>query len=363
MLYWIYSAYFAHIDKFSLFKYITFRALLAFIISLLIVIFVGKPFIKFLRRGNVGEGIREDGPATHFSKKGTPTMGGVLIIGSVVITNILTGNFFNKFEIMLLIITVLFGLIGFLDDYLKLAKKNKDGLAGKKKLLGQFSIAALVMIFVYLMPTVQGKVNFSLVDPFMKNHYFYLGAVVYFIVALFIIVGTSNAVNLTDGLDGLCIGPVIFVVSTLAIISYLTGNVNLSSYLYLNYIPQSGEILVFLCSVLGASLGFLWYNFFPAQIFMGDVGSLSLGGMIGCVSIFLKQELLLPIIGFIFLLEAISVILQVWSFKTTGKRIFKMAPIHHHFEKLGLPETKVTMRFWIVTVLLCALALIILKIR
>lgn len=368
MLYFLYEYFYSpeNIFRFTrLFKSLTIRAMVAFIVSFLIVIFIGRPFIKYLRKKKVGEEIRDLGPQTHYSKKGTPTMGGVLIVTSILTTTVLFGNLTNKFILLLMLITVLFAAIGFTDDYMKWSEKNKKGLSAKRKIIGQVIVGFIVWYFVYKFGLVENSriVDFSLVNPFLKNSYLYLGAFIYMIFVIFMLTGTSNAVNITDGLDGLVIVPVIIVSIVMCIITYFAGHIGFSNYLNMYHVKDSGEILVFLSAVIGSGIGFLWYNFFPAQIFMGDTGSLTLGGIVGVVAVILKQELLLPIIGFVFVVEAISVMIQVGSFKMRQKRVFRMAPIHHHFELQGLPETKVTMRFWIVAVMFAIIGLIILKIR
>jgi phospho-N-acetylmuramoyl-pentapeptide-transferase len=335
-------------------------------LAFVIVLILGQPFINFLKKKKYTEEIRELGPESHFSKKGTPTMGGVLIVSSIILTTLIAGNLTNKFILMLLLITLLFSGIGFTDDLLKWCEKNKKGLSGKKKILGQIIIAILTWAFLMKFPLHSngvGNITFSIINPLLKDSYLYIGVGLYLVFMIILLTATSNAVNITDGLDGLVIGPVMIVSFILGIIAYLTGRVEDSAYLNLYYIEGASEIVVFLASLIGAGLGFLWYNFYPAQIFMGDTGSLTLGGILGVVSIFLKQELLLPIIGLVFVIEAGSVILQVGSYKTRKKRIFKMAPIHHHFEIEGLPETKVTMRFWIISLLCGIIGLIILKLR
>ena len=366
MLYYIFTKLYQDGTIFSVlrvFNSITIRAMLAFILAFLIVLITGKPFINYLRSKKIEEGIRDVGPESHFAKKGTPTMGGVLIVMSLIVTNLITGNLTNKFEILLIIITILFSIIGFVDDFVKWRGKNKDGISGKAKLLGQTMIAVIIFFFVKQFNRIDGELLYSLANPFVKDSYIYMGAILYFIFIVIVITGTSNAVNLTDGLDGLVTGPVMIAAFVFGVISYFTGHVVLRDYLNLYDIAGSSEMFVFISSVVGACLGFLWYNTYPAQIFMGDTGSLTLGGVIGTVAILLKQELLLPIVGLVFVVEATSVILQVGSYRFRKKRIFKMAPIHHHFELLGIPETKVTMRFWIVSLLCGIVGLIILKIR
>nr|WP_307775279.1 phospho-N-acetylmuramoyl-pentapeptide-transferase [uncultured Cetobacterium sp.] len=344
-------------------KSIYLRSFLAFILAFLFVLVTGKPFIKFLKKKKFGEQIREEGPTSHFSKKGTPTMGGILIILGTLLTILLVGNLTNKFIILMCLITIAFSSIGFVDDYKKFTV-NKKGLSGKKKLLGQGLISIGTWLFIKNFGlTGNSKLDFSIVNPMVENSSFYIGGTLMFILIALILMGTSNAVNITDGLDGLAIMPVIISATVLGIITYFTGHIELSKHLGLYYIAGIGEIAVFLSGLIGAGLGFLWYNFYPAQIFMGDTGSLTLGGILGVIAILLKQELLLPIIGGVFVIEAVSVILQVGSFKIRGKRVFKMAPIHHHFELLGLPETKVTMRFWIVALFLGMIALGVVRMR
>ena len=362
MLYLLHQLFANDIRFFRIFKSITIRGAIAFAIALIFMLVFGKPFIAWLKKKKYGDTAKDCGPQSHFSKSGTPTMGGLLIIGSILFSLLITGNFTNKFTVFLFIITILFTTIGFYDDYLKLTR-HKSGLSGKKKILGQFIITVLTFIFIYKYGLISHKIDFSIVNPLLKNSFFYITPILFFVFMFLVIAGSSNAVNLTDGLDGLVSGPLIVVSITLLIIAYLTGHYNYANYLNLFYVKETGEIVVYLAAVIGALIGFLWFNFYPAQVFMGDTGSLTLGGILGIIVIFLKQELLLPIAGFIFILEAVSVVIQVWHFKKFGKRVFKMAPIHHHFELLGVPETKVTIRFWIVTILTCLLTFVNMKLR
>lgn len=368
MLYYLYQHFYSNDSIFRFTRVlnsITIRAMIAFLLSFLILLFIGKPFIKYLKSKKVGEEIRDLGPQTHQSKKGTPTMGGVMILFSILTTTFIAGNLSNKFILLLIVITVMFGALGFTDDYLKWSEKNKKGLSAKRKIVGQIIIGAIVWWFIAkfgLVANIKG-VDFSLVNPFVKNSFLYIGAPLFFIFTILLITGTSNAVNITDGLDGLVIAPVIIVSVILGIMTYFAGHIGFSNYLNIYHVKDSGEMLIFIMAVIGSGLGFLWYNFYPAQIFMGDTGSLTLGGIIGVITMILKQELLLPIIGFVFVVEALSVMIQVSSFKMRQKRVFKMAPIHHHFELQGLPETKVTMRFWITAVMFGIIGLIILKLR
>lgn len=345
-------------SSFNLFKYITFRSFLAFLIATILSIFWGKAFINFMKRMQFGQIIRDDGPESHFKKKGTPTMGGVFMLGSIFATILICGNFISVPLQVTLGVTFSYFLLGFRDDYLKVLKKDTKGVSAKGKLLWQF-LTALVAMFI----VVQMKViNTELYLPFIKNPVLDLGWM-YVPFGAFVIVGFSNAVNLTDGLDGLAIGPIMISAVTLGFLTYVTGHKEFSQYLYIPYIEGIGEITVLTSAIIGAGIGFLWYNSYPAQIFMGDVGSLSLGGTLGTIAVLAKSEFLFVLIGGIFVIEALSVVIQVASFKTRGVRVFKMAPIHHHFEKLGWPETKVTVRFWIISLCLAILALSTLKTR
>ena len=358
MLYFL-AGYFAELE---FLKSIYLRTFLAFVVSFCIVLFAGKPFIKYLKVKKFGEEIRDDGPSSHFSKKGTPTMGGVLIITAVLLTSLLINDLANRLILLVLISMLMFAAIGFIDDYRKFTV-SKKGLAGKKKLLFQATIGIMVWAYLYYIGlTGRPMIDFSVINP-ISAHPYYIGAIGMFILIQLILMGTSNAVNITDGLDGLAIMPMIICSTILGVVAYFTGHTELSSHLHLFYTIGSGELSVFLAAVTGAGLGFLWYNCYPAQIFMGDTGSLTLGGILGVIGIILKQELLLPILGFIFVLEALSVILQVGSFKLRGKRIFKMAPIHHHFELMNIPESKVTLRFWIATLIFGIIALGTIKMR
>ncbi len=342
----------------NVFKYLTFRSFLAFVLAAVISIVWGKRFIAYMKLKQFGQSIREDGPQSHLKKAGTPTLGGVFIVGSVLFSVLLCGNFFSLPFLLCVFVMVSYFLLGWLDDYLKIIKKNSDGVSAKGKLLWQFATAAL---------TSWAMIHFDVVGtdlhvPFFKGSVADMGWF-YGVFASFVIVGSSNAVNLTDGLDGLVTGPVITSSATLGLLAYLAGHVELSSYLYIPYVENVGELVVLSAAVVGASVGFLWYNSYPAQIFMGDVGSLSLGGLLGAMAVMTKNEILFVVIGGIFVMEAVSVILQVGSYKIRKKRIFKMAPIHHHFELKGWPEPKVIVRFWIVSIVLSILAIATLKLR
>ena len=352
---------------FDVFRFLTFRSMLAAITSLFLSFYIGPKVIKYLKKKQIGETIREEGPKAHFSKAGTPTMGGLIIILCVVIPVLLWSDIKSTYIILVLVGTILLSIVGFVDDYLKVVKKYSKGLIARYKLLGQVVVGLLVGGAVYFLPEFQTYATETTL-PFFKNlnfdfSYLYIPAVV------FIITATSNAVNLTDGLDGLAIGTMIIVMMALAVISYVSGNVIYADYLNIIYLPGSGELTVFIAALIGAGLGFLWFNFYPAQIFMGDTGSLALGGAFGIMAILIKKELLIPILGGIYFLETISVIVQRMYFKYTkkkygeGRRVFKMAPIHHHFEMLGWTEPKIVIRFYIITIILTIISLASFKIR
>ena len=345
---------------FNVFRYITFRTALAVMTALFFCLVLGPITIKRMRLLSVNQQIRQDGPPTHHKKYGTPTMGGLFILASIILTILLWGNLHNKYIWIMLLATTGYGLIGFLDDYLKLTKKNPKGLRGWYKLTGQIAIALAVTLSLYY--DIEDPFNSMLSVPFIKDWIIDLGAF-YIPFAILVIVGSSNAVNLTDGLDGLAIGLVAIAILANAIILYISGHYELAKYLQIIYLPSRGEMAVFCGAIFGASLGFLWFNCHPAQVFMGDVGSLSLGGALGTIAVITKHEIVLALVGAIFVMEALSVMLQVVSFKTTGKRVFKMAPIHHHFEMKGWHESKVIVRFWIIGIVLALLSLATLKLR
>jgi phospho-N-acetylmuramoyl-pentapeptide-transferase len=343
----------------NVFRYITFRTIFASITALLICLVVGPWLIRKLQSLQIDQQIREDGPQSHLVKKGTPTMGGVLIIFAVVISTLLWANFSVKYVWLILLVTVGYGLIGFVDDYRKLAGKNSKGISGKTRLAAEILIAVFVSMILYLKPGFNSQITI----PFFKTVLPNLGWG-YVLLSTFIIVGAANAVNLTDGLDGLAIGPAIICFATYVLFAYLAGNVKVASYLQITYVSGAGELAVFCGALVGAALGFLWFNAYPAEVFMGDVGSLSLGGALGTMAIITKQEILLAIVGGIFVVETFSVIFQVGYFKLTGgKRIFRMAPLHHHFELKGWAEPKVIVRFWVISILLALMAISTLKLR
>jgi phospho-N-acetylmuramoyl-pentapeptide-transferase len=347
------------IGVFNVFRYITVRSIGGAVTAFLVMLLLGPWFIRKLKQHQVGQVVRDDGPETHLAKQGVPTMGGVLIIASITASSLLWARLDNPLVWLLLFVIIFFGFIGAVDDFRKIKKKSSAGLSARGKLLLQVFGASVVGLFVLLHPAYDGHLSV----PFLKNiqpdlSWFYV------VFAVFVIVGSSNAVNLTDGLDGLAAGPTIISASVYLVFSYLAGHVILADYLQIPYVQGAGELAVFCGALVGASLGFLWFNAYPAQMFMGDVGSLALGAALGGVAIIIKQEILLAIVGGIFVMEALSVILQVGYFKIShGKRIFLMAPFHHHFEKKGWHEPKVVVRFWIVSIILGLFALATLKLR
>src|SRR5215212_2381729 len=350
------------IAGFNVFRYITFRTAFAALTALLISFVLGPWLIERMRRIKLGQYIREEGPKSHQQKAGTPTMGGILINVAILIPTILWADISNPYIWIVLFVTFAYGAIGFIDDYRKLAKKRNMGLSAKEKFTAQFAIALLAGLAIAYLPSIHNNYSTALTFPFLKNFTPNIGFL-YIPFIMVILVGASNAVNLTDGLDGLAIGSTLVAGVTYTILTYAAGHARIAEYLRIAWVPQTAELAVFCGAMVGASLGFLWFNAHPAEIFMGDVGSLALGGAIGCLAVMIKQELLLVLVGGLFVLEALSVILQVASFKLTGRRIFKMSPLHHHFELSGWKETKVVVRFWIIAVIFAMLALATLKLR
>ncbi len=355
---------------FRLFGYVTFRALMASICSMSICFIFGNIFIRKLQALSFKENIREDGPESHYHKKGTPTMGGLIILFSLLVSCLLFGNLSNLHFVLVLVCTLLFGIVGFSDDYIKIVLKNKKGLLAKVKMLLTLSIAlSFVLIYYFFTPEpkkLPNTIHYGLTGifiPFTKGEIFALPILVAFVFWIIVIVGSSHAVNLTDGLDGLAIGNVSIVTVTMGVIAYITGTPMAAKYLNLPIVEGGHEISVFLGAISGGGIGFLWYNANPAKVFMGDTGSLALGSALGMVSIIIKKEFFLLIAGGIFVLEALSVILQVASFKLRGKRIFKMAPLHHHFELLGWPETRIVIRFWLIGVILSLIVFSTLRVQ
>jgi phospho-N-acetylmuramoyl-pentapeptide-transferase len=361
MLYWLTQIFQGHYHALRVFQYLSFRSILATLTALFFGLYLGPKTIDWLRKMQIGQMIRDDGPQSHLSKAGTPTMGGILILFSMTVSTLLWGDLTQSNLWLLLSVTWGFGLLGWFDDYRKLVLKNSKGVSPRGKLLVQTLIALVAAFYLYLHATA--PIQTQLVVPFFKEVYINLGWC-FPILAFLVIVGSSNAVNLTDGLDGLAILPIVLVSGALGIFSYVAGHSIYAHYLSIPYVPNTGEITVFCASIVGAGLGFLWYNSYPAQIFMGDVGSLSLGAAIGLIAVLVRQELILVLMGGLFVIETLSVILQVGYFKYTGgKRLFKMAPLHHHFELKGWTEPKVIVRFWIITVILVLCGLATLKLR
>jgi len=361
MLLWLSEYFLQFYTGFNVFQYITLRAILGALTALLISLLVGPYMIRNLSLNQVGQNVRTDGPKTHLSKAGTPTMGGTLILVAIASGTLLWANLSNRFVWIVLIVTLLFGLIGWMDDYRKVLCGNSKGLSAKEKYLWQ-SIVGFTAAIVLLV-TAQSPGETRLIVPLFKHISITLWPWGYVLLTYLMIVGTSNAVNLTDGLDGLAIMPTVLVAGALGIFAYVTGHVNFANYLGIPYIAGVGEVVVFCGTIVGAGLGFLWFNTYPAQVFMGDVGALALGAALGVIAVVVRQEIVLLIMGGVFVMETASVILQVASFKLTGRRIFRMAPLHHHFELKGWPEPRVIVRFWIVTVVLVLIGLATLKIR
>lgn len=345
---------------FQVFHYLTLRAVLSTMTAFIIAILVGPFVIRRLSYYQIGQQVRNDGPKSHLSKAGTPTMGGTLILLAIIITTLLWGNLANRYLWIVVLVTFGFGAIGWIDDYRKLIQKNSKGLPARWKYLFQSILGLAVAFFLFF--TAATSVDTQLVIPFFKHVTIQLG-LFYIVLAYIVIVGTSNAVNLTDGLDGLAIMPVVLVGGALGIFAYVSGNASFANYLAIPYISGSGELIIFCSALVGAGLGFLWFNTYPAQVFMGDVGALGLGAALGVIAVIVRQEIVLFLMGGVFVMETVSVILQVASFKLTGKRIFRMAPLHHHFELKGWPEPRVIVRFWIITVMLVLCGLATLKLR
>ncbi len=360
MLLWLSDVLQQFHSGFSVLQYITLRSIFAAMTALLLTLFLGPWMIRKLRRLQIGQSVRDDGPKSHLSKSGTPTMGGVLILTSISISTLLWSDLNNRFVWVVLLVTLATGVVGWYDDYRKVIQKNSKGLPARWKYCLQSFIALSAVIFLYM--TAKSPTETTLVLPFFKSFAWDMGWL-FIPFAYFVVVGTSNAVNLTDGLDGLAIMPTVMVGAALGIVAYVTGNVNFSEYLFIPYIPGTGELTIFCGTLVGAGIGFLWFNTYPAHVFMGDVGSLALGAALGILAVVVRQEFMLCIMGGIFVAETVSVILQVASFKLTGKRIFRMAPLHHHFELKGWPEPRVIVRFWIITLCLVLLGLATLKIR
>ena len=346
-----------YISAFGVFRYITFRSIYATITALLISFLIGPWLIKRLQDLQIGQTIRRDGPESHFKKEGTPTMGGTLILLSIVLPTLLWADLSNQYVWIVLFVTVSFGAVGFVDDWRKIKEKNSKGLSARQKMLWLTLIACVATILLYL-----SGFKTTVAFPFFKSFRPDFG-LFYIPFAVLVIVGSGNAVNLTDGLDGLAIGPMVIASATYLVFAYAAGNYKVADYLQITGVNGAGELSVLCGAMVGAGLGFLWFNSYPAQVFMGDVGSLALGGALGTIAVITKQELILLVVGGIFVMEALSVIVQVTSFRLYGKRVFRMAPIHHHFELKGWPEPKVIVRFWIISILLALVAISTLKLR
>jgi phospho-N-acetylmuramoyl-pentapeptide-transferase len=345
---------------FNVFQYLTLRAILGVLTALLISFIVGPGMIRRLGRYQIGQTVRQDGPETHLTKAGTPTMGGALILVAIGIATLLWADLGNRYVWVAIIVTLLFGVIGWVDDYRKLVLKDSVGLSPAAKIFWQSVITICVALFLYF--TALTPAETTLIVPFFKDVAINLGWL-YVVLTYFVIVGSSNAVNLTDGLDGLAILPTVLIAGALGVFAYVTGNVKFAVYLGIPYIRDAAEVVVFCGALVGAGLGFLWFNAYPAMVFMGDVGALALGAALGIVAVLVRQELVLLVMAGVFVMETVSVILQVTSFKLTGRRIFRMAPLHHHFELKGWPEPRVIVRFWIITLILVLVGLATLKIR
>lgn len=360
MLVWLGEFLQQYYSGFNVIFYITVRAILALLTALLVSLWIGPKVIRRLQVLKFGQEVRNDGPESHFSKRGTPTMGGIMILFAITVSTLLWANLANPYVWFSLFVLLGYGAVGFVDDYRKITRKNTDGLVARWK---YFWLSFIALIAVFGMYTIGKDTDATrLVVPFFKEIMPQLG-LFYIVLAYFVIVGTSNAVNLTDGLDGLAIMPTVLVAGAFALIAWATGNVNFADYLHIPYIKFSAELVVFCTAIVGAGLGFLWFNTYPAQVFMGDVGSLALGGALGVVAVLVRQEFLLVIMGGVFVVETLSVILQVGSYKLRKQRIFRMAPIHHHFELKGWPEPRVIVRFWIISLMLVLIGLVTLKLR
>ncbi len=360
MLLWLGEYLTQYFSGFNVFSYLTFRAIISTLTALTLSLYFGPKLIRALQRMQIGQTVRDDGPESHLSKSGTPTLGGLLILGAIVLSVLLWGDLSNYYVLTVLFVVVSFGAIGFVDDYRKVIRKDSKGLIARWKYFWQTVIGLGTAIFLYSM--AQDPAETALLLPFIKDVMPQLG-LLYILLTYFVIVGTSNAVNLTDGLDGLAIVPVVLVAGAFAVFAYVTGNINFSAYLNIPYIPMTSELVVVCTAIVGAGLGFLWFNTYPAQVFMGDVGSLALGATLGVIAVLVRQELVLFIMGGVFVIETLSVILQVGSYKLRGQRIFRMAPIHHHYELKGWPEPRVIVRFWIVSLMLVLIGLATLKLR
>ncbi len=361
MLLWLTEILSQYFSSLTVFQYLTLRAILGILTALLISLVIGPVMIRKLSQYQIGQAVRDDGPQTHLSKAGTPTMGGALILVAIAISTLLWADLTNRYVWVVLLVTLLFGAIGWVDDYRKVVERNPRGLPARWKYFWQSVIGATAAIVLYVTASLPQETSLYL--PFLKNVSLTLGPVLFILLTYFVIVGSSNAVNLTDGLDGLAIMPTVMVAGALAIFAYLSGHAQFANYLLIPHLPGTGELIIFCGALVGAGLGFLWFNTYPAQVFMGDIGALAMGAALGLIAVIVRQELVFTLMAGVFVMETVSVILQVASFKLTGKRIFRMAPIHHHFELKGWPEPRIIVRFWIISVILVLSGLATLKIR
>ncbi|WP_339898767.1 phospho-N-acetylmuramoyl-pentapeptide-transferase [uncultured Gilvimarinus sp.] len=360
MLLWLAEQLQEYYRGFFVFQYLTLRAILGVMTALGISLLLGPWMIRKLNQLQIGQSVRDDGPQSHLSKSGTPTMGGTLILAAIFISSLLWSDLSNRYVWVVLVVTAIFGAVGWVDDYRKVVQKNSRGLPARWKYFWQ-SVGGLgAAIYLYATATLPAETQLFL--PFLKSFALELG-IFYVVLSYFVVVGASNAVNLTDGLDGLAIMPSVMVAGALGVIAYVTGHYEFAQYLHIAHVPGSGELVVFCAALCGAGLGFLWFNTYPAQVFMGDVGALSLGAALGIIAVIVRHEVVFFIMGGVFVMETVSVILQVGSYKLTGRRIFRMAPLHHHFELKGWPEPRVIVRFWIITVMLVLFGLATLKLR
>ncbi len=361
MLVWLADWLAGYVSVFGVFKYLTMRGIMGVLTALGISLVIGPTMIRKLSYHQIGQSVRDDGPESHLSKAGTPTMGGALILVAIAISTLLWGDLSNRYVWVTLLVTLAFGAIGWVDDYRKVVEKNSRGLPARWKYFWQSLFGFVAAVVLFETATLPAETYFII--PVVKEWGWQWGAVGFCVMTYLVIVGSSNAVNLTDGLDGLAIMPTVMVAGALAVFAYLSGHAQFANYLHIPHLPGAGELIVFCGTIVGAGLGFLWFNTYPAQVFMGDVGALALGAALGVVAVIVRQELVLFIMGGIFVMETVSVILQVASFKLTGRRIFRMAPLHHHFELKGWPEPRVIVRFWVITVVLVLVGLATLKIR
>lgn len=360
MIVWLAEFFSSQFSFLNVLLYLSVRLIMSVLTALGFSLWVGPKLIRYLQSMQIGQIVRNDGPESHLSKAGTPTMGGIMIIAAIALSTLLWARLDNYYIWVILFTTFAFGGIGFMDDYLKVVRKHPDGLIARWKYLWQ-SVSALIIAFV-LFFAASTEAELTFVMPFCKEFMPYLGAI-FIPLVYFTVVGSSNAVNLTDGLDGLAIVPTVMVAAAFALVAYLTSHVNYAHYLYIPYIPNASELVIVCGTIVGAGLGFLWFNTYPAQVFMGDVGSLALGALLGVIAVLIRQEFLLVIMGSIFVVETLSVILQVGSYKLRKQRIFRMAPIHHHYEKKGWPEPRVIVRFWIISIVMVLVGLVTLKVR